>query len=235
MLRTLGVVLLLAAPSFAELCPTDIPALQNVDAETRIQFLRAGMKRSAHKSRVWAWSSAGVLSAVLQFQIMAAANSPKRGDQIDLAVGAVATAFSIGQIAAVPPLVMFDQFKLEKLAKHSRDRCFVLREAERWLIRDAHSEELGTGPGMHAAAMLFNIGIGAVFFAFDRYDSAAINVLLGAALSELQILTQPTDSVKLLERYRAGDLSLRKGEKLLPVIVPTARRDGAGLMLALPF
>jgi hypothetical protein len=53
----------------------------------------------------------------------------------------------------------------------------------------------------------------------------------------VQILTQPTESIALLQRYRAGDLAPRRGEKRARrlQLVPTAWRGGAGLALGANF
>jgi hypothetical protein len=239
MLRLMALVLFVGT-AHAETCPVPdgyASSLASVDAEARIAFLRSGMRRAAHQSRIWAWSSAAVFTAAFNLQILAAVGAPDRGNRIDMAVGAAGTAFSLAQMAIAVPLVTLDQWSLDKLARKSSDRCAVLAQGERWLLRDARSERWGTGLGMHLSTMLFSIGIGVVLgIGFDRWDSAALNVLLGAALGELQILTEPTDSIKLLDRYRAGNLTLNKYEK--PVtwrLVPAPLHGGAGLFVLAAF
>jgi hypothetical protein len=243
--RALALVLLLAcAPVLAADCPLPpgaASALGAADGEARLRFLQRGMRHAARKARIWAWSSAGVLLAVGNFQLLGALHVPDRGDRIDLAVGAASVGFSLLQMAAVPPLVTIDQWRLDSKVAHAApgaDRCALLAEAERFLVRDARSEEQATGFVMQAVTVLFNMGTGVVLgLAFHRWDSAASNIFLGVGLGELQILTQPTESVKLLARYREGNLTPQKGEKaaLSWQLVPMAARDHWGLSVALGY
>ena len=235
------VLLLAAAPALGAECPLPpgaAPALGAADGEARLRFLQHGMRHAARKARIWAWSSAGVLLAVANFQLLGALHVPDRGDRIDLWVGAASVGFSLVQMAAVPPLVTIDQWRLDSRVAHAppgADRCALLAQAERFLVRDARSEEQATGFAMQAVTVLFNIGTGVVLgLGFQRWDSAASNIFLGVALGELQILSQPTESVKLLERYREGDLTPPKSEKasLSWRLLPMAARDHWGLSVA---
>jgi hypothetical protein len=231
-------------PAGARECPLPDGAassLATIDAEARLAFLQRGMRKAARQSRIWAWSSVAALSAVGNFQVLGATHVPDPGDRIDLWVGAASLLFSIAQIAVVPPLVTIDQWKIDRMVARARpdaDRCALLAEAERLLVRDARGETIATGPAMHVATLLFNIGTGLVLgIAFNRWESGALNIFLGAALGELQIVTEPTDSVTLLERYRAGDLAPRKDEKarLQWRLLPSVARGQAGLSWGVSF
>ena len=237
--------LVLSSSSRATECPLPpgaAPALAAADAETRLKFIQKGMRRAAHKARIWAWSGAGALVAVGSFQLTGAIKVPNRGDRIDLWAGAASIFFSVAQMAAVPPLVTIDQWTVDRHVRKAGpdgDRCRLLDEAERLLVRDARSEEQGTGLGMQVATLVFNFGTGLVLgFGYNRWDSAASNIVIGTALGELQILTQPTESVTLLQRYRAGDLSAPKkseGAAVRWALVPSLGRDRAALSVALSF
>jgi hypothetical protein len=245
MKRALLCALLLTSVGRATECPLPpgaSPSLAAADAETRLKFIQKGMRHAAHKARIWAWSGAGVLVAVGSFQLTGAIKVPGRGDRIDLWAGTASVFFSLAQMAVVPPLVTIDQWTVDRHVRQTGpdgDRCRLLDEAERLLVRDARSEEQATGLGMQAATLVFNFGVGMVLgFGYNRWDSAASNIFIGAALGELQILTQPTESVTLLSRYRAGDLGAPKKSERAPfhwALVPTLARDRAALSVALSF
>jgi hypothetical protein len=222
--------------------PGAAPQLASADAEARLKFIQKGMRHAARKARIWAWSGAAVLVAVGSFQLTGAIKVPDRGSRIDLWAGAASILFSLAQMAAVPPLVTIDQWTVDRHVRQAGpdgDRCLLLAEAERLLVRDARSEEQATGLGMQAATLIFNFGTGMVLgMAYHRWDSAASNIVIGTALGELQILTQPTESVTLLQRYRAGDLSATKKSERAPLrwaLVPSLGRDRVGLSLGLAF
>jgi hypothetical protein len=218
--RLLALVLFAAvvalAPARARATGCAVPdgaaaSLAGVDGEARLRFLQAGMRRAAHRSRLWAWSSAGALSFAAGFQLLGATHVPDPGDRVDLYVGAASIGFSLAQLAIFYPRVTVDQWTLDRhvaRAGRAADRCALVAEAEYFVRRDARNEELATGAAMQAVTFLFNIGTGLVLgIAFDRWHSAAINLFVGSALGELQIVTQPTDAVDLWRRYRAGALS----------------------------
>src|SRR5262249_21848496 len=99
-MRLFTALLLVAASARAAECPAPdgaSPALATIDSEARLAFIQRGMRRAAHKARGWAWSSAGVLTALGSFQLLGAVTDrvPDRGARIDLAVGAASTAFSL--------------------------------------------------------------------------------------------------------------------------------------------
>ena len=245
MKRALLCALLIASAVRATECPLPpgaSSALAAADADARLKFIQKGMRHAAHKARIWAWSGAGVLVAVGSFQLTGAIKVPDRGDRIDLWAGAASIFFSLAQMAVVPPLVTIDQWTVDRHVRKAGpggDRCRLLAEAERLLVRDARSEEQGTGLGMQVATLVFNFGTGLVLgFGYHRWDSAASNIVIGTALGELQILTQPTESVTLLQRYRAGDLSAPKKSARDPLrwaLVPSLGRDRVGLSLGLNF
>ena len=239
-MRAALVVLALTAAATAhavECAPPDGAAssLATVDADVRLRFLQHGMRHAARQARIWAWSSAGALGFAAGFQLLGATHVPDTGDQVDLYVGAASIGFSLAQLAIFFPRVTIDQWTLDRHVAHAgaaTDRCALVAEAEYFLVRDARSEAIATGPTMQAATFLFNIGTGLVLgIAFDRWHSAAINMFVGAALGELQIVTQPTDSIELLRRYRAGELTPRKSERASSQwrVTPTVSRDGFGL------
>ncbi len=246
-LRALVVVALVAssaAPTGASECALPdgaAPALARADAAARLAFLQAGMRHAAHRARLWAWSSAGALSFAAGFQLLGATHVPDAGDRIDLYVGAASIGFSLAQLAIFYPRVTIDQWALDRRVARAgpdADRCALVAEAEHLLMRDARSEEIATSAAMQAVTFLFNIGTGLVLgIGFDRWHSAVINLFVGAALGELQIVTQPTDSVDLLRRYRAGELTPHEPEhaQLRWQLAPTASRDGFGLALGLAY
>ena len=241
--RMVGSLVVLAAataPAHSTECALPegaAPSLAAADADARLHFLQHGMRHAAHQARVWAWSSAGALAFAAGFQLLGATHVPDAGDRVDLYVGAASVGFSLAQLAIFFPRVTIDQWTLDRhvaRAAPGADRCALVAEAEYFLMRDARSELIATGSAMQAATFLFNIGTGLLLgIAFDRWHSAAINMFVGAALGELQIVTQPTDSVELLRRYRAGSLAPSKNERaaLHWRLAPTASRDSFGVAL----
>jgi hypothetical protein len=89
---------------------------------------------------------------------------------------------------------------------------------------------------VHVGNIGFNAILGAVLAgAFHHNDNAAITALAGTAIGEIQTLSCPTEAVKALRRYRAGDLSLHEERSRALTVVPRAWPGGAGLGVQLAF
>jgi hypothetical protein len=236
-----ALALLAAGPLVrAQSCPLmtgAAPTLAAHTAEERIDAIRLGLRRAAHDARIWAWFWAGIYSSLAVGQL---ASLPLRDSdsRIDVAIGAPAAAVGVLTLAILPLKVMGDQRRLDRLERgHPADRCALLAEAERLLVRDAASEAFGQSALVHAGNFLFNIGLGlALGLGFGHWDQAAITMATGFAIGELQTISQPMGATALLARYRAGDLSpapkrVPRGWSVAPSLAP----GGAGINLGITF
>ena len=103
--------------------------------------------------------------------------------------------------------------------------CSLVAEAERLLLRDAASEEFGRGPLVHVGNFALNLGLGLLIaLGFGHGVVAAISTIVGIVVGEIQVATQPTGAVALLQRYRAGDLT--RPSSLPPALTISASRAG---------
>ena len=138
------------------------------------------------------------------------------------------SAIGVAALAFLPLKVMADQSDLEQLlqAPHpGRDACSLVAEAERLLLRDAASEEFGRGPLVHVGNFALNLGLGLLIaLGFGHGVVAAISTIVGIVVGEIQVATQPTGAVALLQRYRAGDLT--RPSSLPPALTISASRAG---------
>lgn len=246
-MRLLSFVLLFAfaPPALAERCPAPAgasAALAELDSEARLGFLQRGMRHAARQSRIWAWSSAALFFAFGGFEFLGATHAPDYGDRVDLWVGTASLTFTLVQMTAFMPLVTIDQWALDKRLRRDppgAGRCALVAEAERLLARDARSERIATGAAMQAATIVFNIGAALVLgIAFDRWTSATINLFSGAAIGEIQILTQPTEMITLEARYRRADLAPPPPPKRALhglLLAPTLSHGGGGFAVGAAF
>ena len=185
--------------------------LAGFTADERLGVIEAGLRRGARRARIWAWSWAGLYSAITVGQL---ASLAVRGSesQKDVAVGAPGALLGVAALALAPLKVMGDQRRLDQLllaAGPASDRCALLAEAERLLVRDAASEAFGRSPLVHIGNVVVNLGLGlALGLGFGHWTPAAITFAVGVTVGELQIFTQPTDVSQLLANYRAGLLEI---------------------------
>ncbi len=216
---TVGLMLLMSTPAVAETCaaPDGSPALASIDLHTRIDYLTSSMRRSARDTRIWAWSWAGIYSAiaVAQFATLPVKN---HADQIDTYYQGTASIVGVLPLMLSPQPVMRDQRFADRGLRNGRGDCAFLSELEWRAARDAKQQAFGKSPLVHIGAFLVNFGIGAgLAMGYHHLLSGVLQIVIGETVAELQIASQPGDMPLVLERYRAGDLRPVKRSKFSDV------------------
>jgi hypothetical protein len=203
-----------AAPASAGECTAAVvrgePALGHVDAGVRLRFVRERLRHEARRARIWSWSWAGIYTGLTVGQL-AVTPAVAREDRRDYYVGAGAAFIGLIPLAVAPLSVMGDHRWLERrlaAAPPGTHECVLLAEAENLLVRGAKNEAFGRSSLVHVG----NVVVNAIVFAiigpgFGHWTSAAMNMVIGIAVGEAMINTQPVGAVADLERYRAGDLA----------------------------
>ncbi|WP_394834799.1 hypothetical protein LVJ94_50715 [Pendulispora rubella] len=207
----------LAAPSVGaaqERCP---------DAEVRVRFIREHLERDAANARTWSlgWglTSVGVAAGSLTLAAFQSDTNARTGGYVWSGVSLLPAAI----LLLFPLRVMRDARSLDATAPAD---CEALARAEALLERDADQEAAGIAWYSHAVAIGFNVGLGASLgYALDDWGNNALSAGIGIALSELQILTQPTGALRARERYRAGALEAAPAPRawLSPLVLPHTR------------
>jgi hypothetical protein len=238
----LAVALGIAAPggARAEQCAAidgGSDALAQRSAEERIAAIQAGLRIGARHARAWAWSWAAIYSVATAGEVVSAV---LRDTSTKPDAAFAASGFFVGLLVLIvnPLKIMGDQRRLDRLvARGNANRCALLADAERLLIRDAASEALGKSALVHIGNFVLNIGLGlGVGLGYHHWDQAALLMLGGYAIGEAQFATQPSDVIDLLARYRAGNLSPRRAATTRAfAVAPSFTREGVSLAVAVGF
>lgn len=211
--------------------------LAAIPAADRLQFIRKELAASARKDRIWSytWMALYGAAATAELALIPVTASDARIDNYGIA----ATSFIgfAGQLI-LPLHPIADQRRLEarlRAAPPGADPCALLADAEHILDRAAESEHKGQGPLLHTLNFVVNIAAGLVVgLVGGRWTNALLQIFGGAAVGETSILTQPIDSVRLLDRYRSGNLASRRAAAPLHfAIAPilTAEQRGASVLV----
>lgn len=209
-LLLLAVPLLTHATALAQ-CPvpgTASSSLQRHSAAERLGYLTRALEADAAASRTWglAW---GAVYGVGTLGQLAAIPLLGPEDQEDFVVGAASTAVGVGFVILGMPEVVEDAPALAARVAGGGDDCALVAEAERLLVKDAANELSGVAWHVHALNIAFNLGVGLIIGAgFGHWLSALINFVVGAAIGEGTIFTQPTALDGAWRRYLSGDLGL---------------------------
>lgn len=212
-------------------------ALEQLDADARLAFIRDRLRHDARRARQWSWAFGASYGLLTAGTMVITPHIQDRSSWPDLYVGAGSAVVGLGLIVVSPLRVMRDHDALEyhlASAGPAVDRCRALAIAEAMLIRSAASEKFGrgwftqTGNALLGVAALLILGLG-----YRRWVSGVVNGLASVAVGELMILTQPVGLVRDLRNYRSGDLRppQRRRRRVSWSIAPSMTNHMFGLQL----
>jgi hypothetical protein len=239
--RVLGFVLVLSArPALGHECTASLvggePALQQLNAEARLQFIHEHLHVDAHHARIWSYSWGMIYSALAAGQFVAAP-LVSHASGLDLYVGGGAGLIGVIPLVVTPLKVMGDEKRLDEIEAEASqtDSCVALARAEKLLNRDAANEDRGRSLLFHGGNVVVNAGIFLIIGAgFGHWTSATISLLTGIATGEIMIFTQPVGALEALRQYRRGDLRFPLAGVRLG-IAPLITRGKAGMVWIVTF
>jgi hypothetical protein len=212
--------------------------LEAIDAETRLHWLDQHLASGAARARIWAWTWRAAYSGVVIVETSLAATTNNDSDRVADIVGASSAFIGVAANVILPLKIMGDQSWWAKHYARSRgdDVCSLVNTAELLFIRGAESEAFGVGPLVHVGNFLINIAGGLIIGYVDngRWAPFLYTSIVGIAVGEIQVATQPTDAVEDLRLYRAGELAARPNRPRLGIaMAPLLLRDGGGASVTL--
>lgn len=212
-------VAFLAAPAFA--AAEEAPAGCREDVEERLEVLRGAFDDQIRGLEIWSYSWGSIYTAAAATQaIVTTQLKPDDPARTDLIVGAVSA--GVGSLTFwVAPLRFTLPLKNVRKDWDNPDRCALLARAEAVRTKVASEQRLGKSWIAHAGNVLVNVGISLILgLGYNHWQAALISGLVGTAIGELNLFTQPAK----LDRVEEGP-QLR----LVPLV--TTQGGGAGLFV----
>jgi hypothetical protein len=187
------------------------PHVAAIDGRARLEWIDRRLSHEAPRMSLWNWSWAvGIGASGVGTLIAVPFVSPE--SRPDYYTGALAAAIGVLPFLVAPPLVIQDAHDLHAnliSAPPTSDRavCALLSHAEDMLVRDARNERLMSAWWAHLGNLVYNAGIVAFEgLVFDRWKGGLINGVIGLAVGEVVIFTQPTQVIHDLGAYNRGDI-----------------------------
>jgi hypothetical protein len=175
------------------------------DCGARLSWIDGQLVTTAQRARVWSWGW-GIGLGALTIASLAAVPFVDRPDRVDYYVGAATSFVGLVPLVVLPLTVMDDAKVLHAKVSASADCADLLREAETILAGNAANQAEGRSWWMHVANIVVNGGAGLFLgLAYDHWPSAVVTGVLGTAVGEAMISTQPIDSITDLARYQRGE------------------------------
>jgi hypothetical protein len=133
------------------------PALQHLEAQTRLRFIRERLRSEAHHARVWSYAWGAIYSSLAVGQFVAAPLVSKASGS-DYYVGGGASLMGLLPLVFTPLKVMAEDERLEAAEAETPGAapCASLGWAEALLIRDAANEAEGRSLLFHGGSIVVN-------------------------------------------------------------------------------
>lgn len=216
-------LLLAIGPALAAAEP-GTPAMTHIsDAELqqRLEFIEARLNRQQPGARYWQYGWSGFYSLSSAGQVVAALDSDDKDDQLNYAVGAVKAAGGLAQLLLKPQPALAGGGEFNALPADTRaQRVQKLAQGEALLETHAQRSAERFTWKRHAMGIAGNLLGGAVIAAFGDSSDALASTLVGLAVSEATIWTEPRQAGRDLEDYRnqrwSGRSAHRTGWQVLP-------------------
>jgi hypothetical protein len=199
--------------------------ISNAELEQRLKFIETRLARQSPNAGYWqhGWTGFHAASAVVQGVL--AVDADDSDDEVDYLVGAVKSTGALAQMLIRPLPAVQSATRFQALPSQSREeRIHKVAQGEVLLHENADHAATRTGWKRHLVGIGANLLGGVAIAAFGDSSDAVTSTLLGIAVSETNIWTEPSRAINDLEDYQNNKWVQRQTSEVSWHIVPLARR-----------
>lgn len=199
--------------------------ISNAELEQRLKFIETRLARQSPNARVWqhGWTGFHAASAVVQGVL--AVDADDSDDEVNYLVGAVKSTGALAQMLIRPLPAVQSATRFQALPSLSREeRLHKVAQGEALLHENADRAATRSGWRRHLIGIGANLLGGVAIAAFGNSSDAVTSTLLGIAVSETNIWTEPSRASNDLEDYQNNKWMQRQTSEVSWHIVPLARR-----------
>lgn len=199
--------------------------ISNTELEQRLKFVETRLARQSPGARYWQYGWTGFHAASAAAQAVLAVDADDHDDEVDYLVGAVKSTGALAQMLIRPLPVVQGATRFQALPSLSHEeRIEKLRQGEALLYENASRAATRSGWKRHLVGIGVNLLGGVAIAAFGDSDDAVTSTLLGIAVSEANIWTEPSRASNDLEDYQNNKWAQRETSEVTWRIVPLANR-----------
>ncbi|MEA3243188.1 MAG: hypothetical protein U9Q19_07105 [Pseudomonadota bacterium] len=184
--------------------PTQVPHdISDSELDQRLKFIETRLVGLNPKASYWQYGWTGFYAMTAAGQAVLAIDEDDNDDQTSYIVGAVKSAGGLAQmlIKPLPAVKSFGRF--HSMPSQTRaERMLKLEQGEALLHENANRALQRYGWKRHIIGIAANLLGGAVIAAYGDSTDAATSTVLGIAVSEAAIWTEPARAVTDLDDYR---------------------------------
>lgn len=229
----IGIVLVLclgaqdAAAEQANQLPGEI---SDAELEQRLEFIAARLAEQRPNARTWQYGWTGFYGVSAVAQGFLAVDADDNDDETNYIVGAVKSTGALAQMLIRPLPAVQSSSRFQAMPSDSRqERLRKLEQGEALLRENADRAATRRGWKRHLIGIGANLAGGIIIAAFGDSGDAVSSTLVGIAVSEANIWTEPSRAIADLEDYRSNKWTRRQSGRVTWRIVP--RVDGVAVDL----
>jgi len=199
--------------------------ISNAELEQRLKFIETRLAGQTPDARYWqyGWTGFHAVSAAAQGVLALDANDSD--DEVNYLVGAVKSTGALAQMLIMPLPAVQSAARFQGLPAQSREERFQkLMQGEALLHENAGRAVTRSSWKRHLIGIGVNLFGGVAIAAFGDSSDAVTSTLLGIAVSEASIWTEPSRAVNDLNDYQNNKWMARKTSEVSWHVVPLARR-----------
>jgi len=207
--------------------PADRLPVDMSDAELnqRLQFIETRLARQTPNARYWQYGWTGFHAAGAAAQGLLAVDADDNDDEVNYIVGAVKSSGALAQMLIRPLPAVQSSARLQAMPSETREERIRKLERGEALLRENAARAAGrSGWKRHLIGIGANLIGGAAIAAFGDSSDAVTSTLIGIAVSETNIWTEPSRAAEDLEDYRNKKWVRRGTGQATWHIVPMADR-----------
>ena len=203
------------------------PSEQMSDAELdqRLKFIATRLAKRTPGARRWQYGWTGFYAVSAAAQTALAVETDDNDDEVNYIVGAVKSSGALAQMLIKPLPAVQSSARLQAMPSQSRaERLRKLEQGEALLRENAARAAGRSGWKRHLIGIGVNLVGGAVTAAYGDSDDAVTSTLIGIAVSETNIWTEPWRTTDDLRDYQNNGWAGRGASQATWRLVPMADR-----------
>jgi hypothetical protein len=200
-------------------------AMSDAELDQRLSFIATRLAGQAPNARYWQYGWTGFYAASAAAQGLLAVDTDDNDDEVNYIVGAVKSSGALAQMLIRPLPAVESSTRLQAMPSESRaERIRKLERGEALLRENAARAAGRSGWKRHLIGIGANLVGGAVIAAYGDSDDAVTSTLIGIAVSEANIWTEPSRAADDLRDYRNNAWAGRGSGQTTWHLVPMADR-----------
>ena len=193
-----------APTSYAQESSQSLQEISDEELDDRLRFIETRLEALNPNATYWQYGWTGFYAVTAVGQAALAIDEDDSDDELAYYVGAVKSAGGLAQMLLKPLPAATSHESFQSMASETRaDRLAKLEHGEALMVENDIRAQQRYGVKRHSIGIVANLVGGAVIAAWGDSSDALPSTVLGIAISEANIWTEPSRASTDLQDYRS--------------------------------